>query len=339
MPDPSWRTDDEQRQDENAYAEQHAQLEEQRRKEPKKVSAMVPRSSDAESEFRHSHWKEKRAKVHATLVAAHRNDFALNRFEECGSQCVVEWSPTAERYRLVGKTCRCRHCEPCMRSKANTIAANLISRLSTRHKRAYRFMTFTLKHSDAPLHEQIQRLYSCFKKLRTYAGWKRTQRGGAVMLEVKRSTSGKSWHVHCHAIVEGDYLDKQTLSDMWHQATGDSFIADIRALQNAEEATHYVAKYITKGTDSRTWSDPAWALEWVTSTANVRSCGTFGTWRGFALLQTPTTITDWRHVCTLDRLCAAVKRRNPAATEIYLALRPPAWTEEKQATTRSVESG
>jgi Replication protein len=251
------------------------------------------------------------------------NTFALNRYDECGSCCTVEWSEELGKYRLRANYCKCRHCEPCMRSKANLMAANLRSRLEVKPNGRYRFITLTLKHSHTPLRAQITRLYSSFKALRATKFWSRSQSGGAIILEVKWSPESKTWHPHLHIISEGNYVDKRDLSAAWHAVTGDSMIVDIRQLTAGKDAAHYLCKYVCKGTSNAVWADTSAAQEWISATKGLRVSGTFGSWRGYKLLARPAKVTDWVPVKSLNTLIALAAAGSIADQRIIELLRPP----------------
>lgn len=293
------------------------------RKKADFMSYLVPPAAPEETTFRHSSWSLKRAKVKEALTRGGTGTFAMNRFEECGSQCQIEWSETMQKHRLRANYCRCKHCEPCMRSKANRIAANLRNRLAERPNGKYRFITLTLKHNDAPLREQVKRLYTAFKKLRNGKLWKKSQRGGAYTLEVKWQPKTRKWHPHLHIVTEGDFIRQQHLSDAWLKATGDSPIVDIRMLDSGRDAAHYVSKYVTKGTSSEVWSDVDAATEWICATKGLRICATFGSWRGFKLTAVKEDATDWTPICSLLNLVQRCRAGEVHAANLLILLRRP----------------
>jgi hypothetical protein len=195
-----------------------------------------------------------------------------------------------------------------MRAKGNKIAANLKARLKQQPDGRYRFITLTLKHSKQPLAFQIQKLYSSFKKLRNSKAWKLSQNGGAALLEVKYNPEKGEWHPHLHIISEGYFLDKRDLAEQWQKATGDSCIVDIRAMKDGDEVAHYVTKYVAKGTSPSVWDTASAAQEWILASRGVRTLATFGTWRGFKLLQVTADAEAWKPVTTLVNLYAAIER-------------------------------
>jgi Replication protein len=273
-----------------------------------------------ETQFRHSFWKEKREKVARGLQDTNLNPRALELFKQCGGECIVEYSPTAKKHRLRANYCRNRHCEPCMKAKGNKIVGNLKKRLEENKDLNFRFITLTLKHTRRPLADQIKHLYTSYKKLRNAKCWKNSQDGGAAMLEVKWSPKTREWHPHLHIISQGNYLDKFDLSKAWLAATGSSTIVDIRKIDAAKDAAHYVGKYITKGTSSEVWNDRQAAQEWILAMRGVRVCATFGKWRGYKLTAAVALFTDWKPVYTLQALFRDVERGDVAAVHLMVSL-------------------
>jgi len=72
---------------------------------------------------------------------------------------------------------------------------------------------------------------------------KYSMRGGIWFLQVKRGRGDHKWHPHLHIVADSDYIDKQALSLAWLQATGNSYIIDIRSIKNESEVADYVARY------------------------------------------------------------------------------------------------
>lgn len=250
----------------------------------------------------------------------------LDGFINCGAMARSEWSPSLQRRRLSAYYCHCRHCEPCARSKANKIAANLKKHLKNARANEYRLITLTLKHSDAPLKEQIEKLYKSFRKLRATKQWKKTQVGGAFILEVK--WTGRQWHPHLHLVSQGRYLDKYKLSELWHRSTGDSFIVDLKVITRSEDAAHYVTKYITKSTSESVWDDPSAAQEWIIASKGLRTCNTFGSWRKFPLLSTADATRDWEIEDSLIRILDRANAGERIARDMLNTLRPPGRADE-----------
>lgn len=286
----------------------------------------APEAHPAETAWRHSCWAAKRERVLAAMQRCNVHPTTIWNMRQCGSCCTAEWSELAGRRRLTAYYCKSRHCEPCARSKANKIAANLRARLENGHKHQFRFLTLTLKHNTAPLRAQVDRLYKAFKKLRSTPVWQKAVRGGCVILEVKHN--GKCWHPHLHACIDGGWLDAAWLSRAWLKVTGDSYIVDVKLISRGRDAAAYVSKYITKSTNDCVWADPSRATEWITASKGVRTANTFGSWRRWPLLAVTQPYTDWK---AEDRLVSLLRRATAGervARDIIYSLRPNSGIDE-----------
>ncbi len=132
-----------------------------------------------------------------------------------------------------------------------------------------------------------------------------------MMLEVKRSKSGEHWHPHLHLITEGDWINGRQLSEQWLKVTGDSNVADVRRIDSGKDVCAYVCKYVTKGVDGKVWEKDDWADEWICSTKGVRVAATFGSWRGYQLLQVNNKADDWTPVSTFQKKCGPTRSCSP----------------------------
>lgn len=271
----------------------------QAKAKPAKIFYEPPTANEHELEFRHTHWKTKRARVREILAAAGTGRAQLESFDNCGADCYVFYCQEEKRYKVEACYCKNRHCQPCARQKANLMARNLREALTDASLHQFRFITLTLNHSDTPLLDQVKRLYASFKKLREAKAWKQSQKGGVTILEVTFNDKTRRWHVHLHIIAEGGFIQQSELSKQWLKATGDSRIVDIRSLKNPDDAAHYLVKYISKGTKDSVWDHPDAALEWVIAMKGVRTAGTFGSWRGFKLLKKPDDDLEWECIGSL----------------------------------------
>jgi hypothetical protein len=288
-----------------------------------------------ERTFRHAHWQDARDRVMEAMHAAKVGSKKLERFATCGCGCQVEWSETLQRNRVRGQFCKDRHCEPCQASKANRIRQNLQNQLTGIQRNSHRFVTLTLAHTDEPLKHQIARLYAAFKKLRRSELWKKSQVGGCFMLEVKLTTPKNEtrrdgtkskpheWHPHLHVVTQGGWINLNELKNLWHQITSDSWCVDVRLLARENDVAAYVSKYVTKGTSPEVWRQPDFAAEWIEASRGVRSCATFGTWRGLKLTAPVAIAFDWIRVGSLVDLIRRSRSGEENALHILLSLRPP----------------
>lgn len=270
-----------------------------------------PAADPEEIDFRHSHWKWKRKLVLEALLKSGTGQTGISAFEHCGSDCYVKYCKEENCYSAIGNFCHNRHCEPCMRQKANLMAANLRKKLEENPKQIFRFITLTLKHSDTPLREQIDRIYDSFKKLRKTKVWAESQRGGATILEIKWNPDNGEWHPHLHIIAEGDFVRQAALSDAWLNITKDSYRVDIRIIGGAKDACHYVSKYVGKGVNQECWINEGAAIEFVCAMKGTRTCATFGSWRGYALLEHPKDDRLWTPIGRLTDIVRLANEGNP----------------------------
>jgi len=124
---------------------------------------------------------------------------------------------------------------------------------ATRDADGLRFLTLTLKHSDAPLRDQLDRLYRCYRELRRHPSYRAHVWGGIATLEVERNAETGQFHPHLHILIDGTYWPHPSLKAAWHQVTGDSFIAHIKAVPSRLKIARYIAKYASKPAKLDTW--------------------------------------------------------------------------------------
>ena len=276
------------------------------RRKPKPNPFRQPIASEVETVFRHQNWEAQRQLIRRHMLEGGAARTALDRFDNCGAECVVEWSEALQTFRLRASYCKNRHCQPCQKAKNGLISANLRNRIEVDgrvEKHKFRFLTLTLKHSDEPLTDQIKRLYDCFSRLRNTTLWKNTQLGGVSMFEVTLTDKGE-WHPHLHIIMEGHFVKAEKLKAKWLAITGDSNRIDLQEVKSGKDAVHYVSKYVTKGVADNIWRDKDKAQEWLAASKGLRTATTFGSWRGYKLLQhdPATTTKDWKPIGTLQAI-------------------------------------
>lgn len=196
-------------------------------------------------------------------------------FAECGSALWL--LQDGSELGLACNHCHDRLCLPCQRARQADVVEGIILRMLDSSADC-RFLTLTLKHSDAPLDVQLERLISSFKALRKHAQIAQTLSGGAWFIEVKLSKDKARWHPHLHVICTGGFIDQKTLSRCWYQVTGDSYIVDIRAIGSVRERAAYVAKYATKPLHNEVTLQPGKLDEFITAIKGRRLYQCFGDW-------------------------------------------------------------
>jgi replication protein len=274
--------------------------------------------------FRHSFWQHRRARIREALDKTGASDHILTRFDTCGCNCwVMRATDNSGRLRLAADRCHNRWCEACQTERRRLIARNLIAGLADKQrcKDRLRFVTLTLKSNDAPLNEQLDRIYSCWQRLRQRPRIKKAIAGTIAFFEVTRNADKNQWHPHIHALVEGDYIAKQVLSDEWKSVTGDSFIVDIKLIRAAAGAAGYVAKYAAKAVSANVWQNADALHEAMLAFRNRRLFNTTGTFKKMKLSVPPEDDTGWEPLMPLHKLIAQARAGVPDAVHILRSLR------------------
>lgn len=176
--------------------------------------------------------------------------------------------------------CRDRLCPLCSHRRGHEAAAKVLALTHTFD--APRLLTLTLRSTDQPLKDVLFRLFNRFAFLRKMRGWTDRVTGGVWTLEITRNAITGQWHAHLHIIADGDFFPQAVLKALWLEATGDSFIVDVRAIHNRRDAAKYVAAYLAKPADVASW--PASAIaEYALALHGRRLMQPFGTARSVDL--------------------------------------------------------
>lgn len=284
----------------------------------------------ASSDFRHSFWSFRRPRLRTALVRAKVSQGRLDAWDACGSCAWVLASQDEQpRYRIACHRCHDRFCEACAAERRRRISQNLQTALTKRldllspHHRtqSIRFMSLTLKSSDTPLKEQLDRLYAAFGRLRHRQAIARRLRGGIAFLELTLHPTTRQWHPHLHIVFEGDFIDQKGLSALWLKITGDSYIVDIRLLKCPSQAAGYVAKYASKGLSTRAVCDGERLAEAVQALSGRRTFNCFGAWSQLGLSNQPPLDGDWYVISTLPQLIERAQLGDPDARKILARLK------------------
>lgn len=245
----------------------------------------------AESAFRHSGWAPQRRRIRAALVAAGAAESRIHAFDACGLDAWVYRSlRDPDQFRVAASYCHDRFCVPCQHSRSALIASNLIDAMKDRDTR---LVTLTMRHDDAPLGEQIDRLYKCFRRLRGTKFWKSCVVGGVAVLEVHHTGRTNGWHPHLHVIVEGEFINRQTLAAKWHGITETSYVVHVRKISGSAHVARYVSKYLSKPVAGGVVAEPRLLAEAVQAMKGRRYLLSFGTWREISFLAKPDDGDDW----------------------------------------------
>lgn len=259
--------------------------------------------ADPDQAFRHSGWAALRHRIAMAIWQTDGNDRRIERFSACGRDAwVVQHPKNQHDYRVMSNFCNDRFCVPCARARGALVAENLLTAVGDK---PIRMITLTLKTDPTcPLRTSLDRLYFSFAKLRRTAFWQSHVTGGAALLEVAYSARSPRWHPHLHILAHGRFIPQSDLSAAWQQATGNSFIVDIRSIPDTETVVRYVTKYVSKPMHASVHRSHDLLCELIVAVRARRLCLTFGTWRGLQLLQSG-PLTDWVYIGTF----AEVRKR------------------------------
>jgi len=228
----------------------------------------------------------------------------------CRTRAFFAINPETRQLKVISNACRLRWCPLCSGARQRVIAAATLEWLKQQPRP--KFLTLTLKHTDAPLHDQITRLYDCFRKLRRQKIWKKNVSGGIWFFQIKLGADEVSWHPHLHIVLNGNYMRHAILKEIWHSITTDSTIIDIRSVKNAEKAAGYVARYAAKPCDMVPLS-PRNRYELLVALHGRRICGAVGKAHGICLGQKrPDDGGDWIYIASWSTM-----RSNYACDENY----------------------
>ncbi len=236
-----------------------------------------------------------KAKSRALDVAEHIGTLGrgqgrlARRVSECGEYLAFRHYFTVDQVRLHAASFCMKHllCPLCaIRRGAKALKAYLDRwEVIQADLSALRPFLVTLTVKDGPdLEERFKHLHRSQREL-----WKRRQRGrgsaldsvqGAVWsYEVKRGQGSGLWHPHLHMVALCEVPPEEgQLSREWHEITGDSFIVDVRPIDQSDLAAGFceVFKYALKFSDM----SPADTFEAFTVLEGKRLIGSAGCFRG-----------------------------------------------------------
>lgn len=173
--------------------------------------------------------------------------------------------------------CRSRICPTCGPRRADQLRGRV--ERSVQQIDDARLLTLTLRSTDEPLAASLQRLREAWTKLRRRKAWKAHVRGGVSVVEVTYNARTDRWHPHLHVVLDGVYWQQKAIAAAWLDATGDSWIVDIRRVPSRRALVAYVAKYVAKASQLGRCPDRRRA-EHALAMRGVRLCQPFGSLHG-----------------------------------------------------------
>lgn len=220
------------------------------------------------------------------------------RVAGCGDYLAFRHYFTVDEVRLHAAYLCCKHllCPLCAIRRGSKALQAYLPRYEAVRASEPRLRPFlvTLTVKDGPdLAERFKHLMQAQHEL-----WKRKHRcrGSAVDLvraavwsyEVKRGRGSGLWHPHLHMVAMAcEMPDRDRLANEWHDITGDSFIVDVRPIDQDDPASGFleVFKYALKFSDM----EPADTWEAFQVLRGRRLVGSAGLFRG---IEIPEQLTD-----------------------------------------------
>jgi len=192
-------------------------------------------------------------------------DVRVRRIKDCGSYMAFRHYYTVDALRLYASNfCRnhllCPLCAIRRGAKALKSYLDRWDAIRVENASIRPFMVTLTVKDGADLDERFKHLHKSQREL-----WKRKHRGRGSVLdgvsgavwsyEFKRGQNSGLWHPHLHMIALSEVEpDKYRLSGEWREITGDSFIVDVRPIDQSDPVSGFleVFKYAVKFSDQPT---------------------------------------------------------------------------------------
>ena len=235
---------------------------------------------------------KKRALDVAEYIGQHSEGKLSKRVRECGDYLLFRHYFTVDQVRLHAAHFCTKHllCPLCaIRRGAKALSAYLPRYEALRAAQPVLrpfLVTLTVK-DGSDLKERFEHLHKSQREL-----WMRKHRARGSVLdgveaavwsyEVKRGKGSGLWHPHLHMVAMSRQApDAGQLATEWQAITGDSFIVDVRPIDEADPASGFleVFKYALKFSDM----DPADTFAAFKVLAGRRLVGSAGLFRGIEI--------------------------------------------------------
>lgn len=197
-----------------------------------------------------------------------------DKLDRCCTDPAVIAVDGGARYYLAEARCKSRVCPRCSRIRAKSLSTRIAKLV--RLMDAPRFLTLTVRSTDANLAEQVKLLRRRFATMRRRPEWTDHVSSGIYTVEITFNSATERWHPHLHAIIDGLYFPQPELLRLWQRTVGDHAGVDIRAVHGIRKLANYLACYVAKSCDlGNLRSDRL--PEWAVATHGLRLAQTFGT--------------------------------------------------------------
>ncbi len=248
------------------------------------------------------------------LVDGEISTVMTDKLLDCRSRAWFIRHEDTGKVRIAAKQCRLRWCFHCSEAKQQFITQAVLPWFQM--VKMPRLLTVTLKHTQAPLDEQIDFLYKSFAKLRNRKVCKEAIRGGIWFFQVTYNSRTGEWHPHLHALLDAEYMLHARLVSDWYNITGDSTIVHIRNVDNPEKTLSHNARYAARPSSLLKIPKSLWK-ELYYAFNGRRICGTWGSARKVSLRPSkPEDSNKWKDIGGF-RTVIALKDHDDNARAIF----------------------
>lgn len=184
--------------------------------------------------------------VRQTLRSLHPvvSDKRLYRYDRCLDRAYFYRNKDDGKVAVFSAACRDRFCPVCGARRSYDVARKVKEWIAAHHD--VRFATFTLRSSEVPLEDQISALYQNFSRVRRNPMVRRSLAAGIWFFQATFNGVSGRWHPHLHCVTVGAWVDQSKLSEAWLQASGDSYVVDIRFVHDPQKVADYVSRYAAR---------------------------------------------------------------------------------------------
>lgn len=218
----------------------------------------------------------------------------LDSFDTCRIRAWFVRHQDTGDLRVASKSCKLRWCPMCAKKRSWFLVQQIKPWAESVDK--LKFLTLTLKHSDAPLHDQICNLYKFFQSYRKLKFLKDNIKGGIWFFQIKKSKQSGQWHPHLHCLIDSRFMDREKLSQLWQRTTLGSMVVDIRKAGDSAKVAEYVSRYSARPSTLAELAVDDRA-ELVGALHGRRLLGTWGTAKAITLkMEKPDDARKWKYI-------------------------------------------
>lgn len=214
--------------------------------DPWKLSVDFPHKDAYDQRWRFRHHRSERRFWLKLLPEIETDPQRLARWFNCGSNAWVLRDDSDGHLSIKAATCHLRVCPVCRLRYAAAARDRISWAIRNTPDHSWQLITLTLKHSSAPLAQQLGNLRACFRRLRARSTWKNAVHGGFATIEVTWSEKTACWHPHLHVLAHTRFIDWKALRADWTAVTSGSHIIDAQRLHTAAYAVSYITSYLGK---------------------------------------------------------------------------------------------